>query len=155
MRSLIAAVNANWVIGKNNKIPWHYAEDLKRFKRLTLNQTVIMGRNTFESMGSKALVQRRNIVITRQNLPAVESFTSVAAALAQADGNIWFIGGAAIYGEALACCDQIDITIVPDIIMGDDLVFFPVIPLQDWHWGKITTNADDPRLRYRLLRRRN
>ena len=62
--TIIVAVSENFVIGIDNKLPWHISEDLKNFKKVTLNHSVIMGRKTFESIG-KPLIERRNIVITR------------------------------------------------------------------------------------------
>ena len=59
---IIAALNRKRVIGNNGKLPWHISEDLKRFKRLTVGHTVLMGRKTFESMG-KPLPDRRNVVL--------------------------------------------------------------------------------------------
>ncbi|HIO89084.1 MAG TPA: dihydrofolate reductase, partial [Candidatus Marinimicrobia bacterium] len=67
MKGILVAVSPEGIIGKDNSIPWHYPEDLKRFKKLTLGKTVIMGRNTWESIPEKQrpLPDRRNIVITR------------------------------------------------------------------------------------------
>jgi dihydrofolate reductase len=65
MLSIIVAVASNWAIGKENNLLWHISEDLKFFKRTTLGYPIIMGYNTFLSLGSKALPKRRNIVINR------------------------------------------------------------------------------------------
>jgi len=67
MKGILVAVSPEGIIGKDNSIPWHYPEDLKRFKKLTLGKTVIMGRNTWESIPEKQrpLPDRRNIVITK------------------------------------------------------------------------------------------
>ena len=154
MRAIIAAVNASWVIGKGNTIPWHYSEDLKRFKRLTTGGTVIMGRRTYESMGSRPLPGRRNMVITGQLLQGVEVWSSFHTALLQVQGDSWFIGGAGIYSEAMKFCDFIDLTIVPDQVDGENRVFFPPISLDDWDWGEIIRNPVDNRLRHRRLCRR-
>ena len=73
MKGILVAVSPEGIIGKDNSIPWHYPEDLKRFKKLTLGKTVIMGRNTWESIPEKQrpLPDRRNIVITRTNVKDV------------------------------------------------------------------------------------
>ncbi len=77
MRGILVAISPEGVIGKDNSIPWHYSEDLKRFKSLTLDKTVIMGRRTWESLPVKPLPERRNIVITRSSLDGVECFQSM------------------------------------------------------------------------------
>ncbi|MBZ2279867.1 MAG: dihydrofolate reductase, partial [Buchnera aphidicola] len=65
--SLIAAISKNLVIGKNNKIPWYISEDLKWFKKNTINKNIIMGRMTWQSIG-KPLIMRRNIVISQKKI---------------------------------------------------------------------------------------
>jgi dihydrofolate reductase len=104
-RRIIAAVSPEGVIGRGGTIPWHYSADFKRFKRLTLDDTVIMGRLTWESLPKKPLAGRRNVVITSQRLPDVECFQSLEEALATCEGDIWFIGGARIYEEAMRVAD--------------------------------------------------
>ena len=103
MKGILVAVSPEGIIGKDNSIPWHYPEDLKRFKKLTLGKTVIMGRNTWESIPEKQrpLPDRRNIVITRTNVKDVECFNSIEKAVETCKGDIWYIGGAGIYKEAL------------------------------------------------------
>ena len=77
MKGILVAVSPEGIIGKDNSIPWHYSTDLKRFKRLTLGKTVIMGRRTWESLPVKPLPDRRNIVITQSSLEGVECFQSI------------------------------------------------------------------------------
>ena len=74
----VAAMSSNRVIGKNGELPWHFSEDLKFFKKLTLNSTVVMGRKTFESIG-KPLPQRKNIVLSTsmQHHDGVKIFKNV------------------------------------------------------------------------------
>src|SRR5207237_8790497 len=100
---LIAAVSPEGVIGVGNRIPWHYSGDMKRFARVTRGSTVIMGRLTWESMNRRLLPKRRHIVITRAALgEGVEHYADVASALAAVpEGDVWFIGGARIYEEAM------------------------------------------------------
>ncbi|MGH9333165.1 MAG: dihydrofolate reductase, partial [Vicinamibacteria bacterium] len=100
-RGILAAVSPEGVIGLDGRIPWHYSADLKRFKKLTLGTTVIMGRLTWDSLAKKPLVGRRNVVITRSKLDGVESFPSLEAALATCEGDVWFIGGAGIFEESM------------------------------------------------------
>ena len=81
MIGAIVAISANGVIGKDGDLPWHYSEDLKRFKQLTLDSTIIMGRNTWDSLPRKPLPKRRNIVITRRGVEGVENYSSIEEAL--------------------------------------------------------------------------
>jgi len=127
MKGILVATSPEGIIGKDNTIPWHYSEDLKRFKRLTIGKTVIMGRNTWESLPIKPLPQRRNIVITRSLIKNVECFKSIDEALKTCNGDIWFIGGAGIYEEAMDLADCIDMTLVPDNINGDNCIYFPKV----------------------------
>ena len=133
MKVIIVAVNPNRVIGCKGAIPWHYSEDLKRFKKLTIGNTVIMGRNTWESLPVKPLPQRRNVVITSREIKGVECFGKIKEALENIDGEIWFIGGAGIYKEALEYADRIDMTLVPDLVTEkNECVYFPDVPKENW-----------------------
>jgi dihydrofolate reductase len=153
MIGMIAAVSPDGVIGVGGKIPWHYPADLKRFKSLTLDGTVIMGRTTYESIG-KPLPKRRNLVITASEIPGVECFRDIASALATCTGNVWFIGGARIYREAMQYVDLIDLTYVPDQIEDPNAVRFPEIDPHQFEPGPRERDADDPRLEHRTYRRR-
>lgn len=132
--TIIVAVSQNGVIGQfdaNGKgtIPWHYPADLKRFKQLTSGGTVIMGRKTFESIG-RALPKRRNIVVSSKKIDVdeVETFYSLTEAImATGEERVWYCGGKGIYEEALNYCESIDLTVVPEKIVGNDLVSFPWI----------------------------
>ena len=105
MRGILVAVSPEGIIGKDNTIPWHYSADLKRFKRLTTDNTIIMGRKTWESLPIKPLPNRRNIVITRSSIKDIECFQSIDEALQTCEGDVWFIGGAGIYQEAMQKAD--------------------------------------------------
>jgi dihydrofolate reductase len=143
------------VIGLDGSIPWHYSADMRRFKRITAGKTVIMGRRTFESMGGKPLPDRRNIVITRRAYEGVETFVSIEdALLACADDEVWFIGGAEIYREAMAYADLIDLTYVPDQINAPDAVYFPPIDPVSWEAGPRVRDERDGRLEHQEFRRR-
>ena len=131
--SIIVAMTADGVIGLNGKIPWHYSADLKRFKKITLNSTVIMGRKTWESLPIKPLPKRQNIVLTRSRLPQVKYYSSIDDAVKNAKfENIWFIGGSAVYESSINYCQTIDITYVPDTYNQPDLVRFPKIDWSQW-----------------------
>ena len=153
MKGILVAVSPEGIIGKDNLIPWHYSEDLKRFKSLTLGKTVIMGRRTWESLPVKPLPDRRNIVITRTSLDDVECFSSIDDALATCEGDVWFIGGAGIYQEALGKADIIDMTLVPDNVSGEGCVRFPTIG-DEWNAGPIEALETDGNLKHRTYTRR-
>src|SRR5579859_5987006 len=106
MRGMIYATNPDGVIGANGTIPWRHPGDFRRFKRVTLGSTVIMGRKTFESMG-KPLPDRRNIVVTRSavDVPGVEVAPTIEKALELGSGDVWFVGGARIYEEGMKYAD--------------------------------------------------
>ena len=151
---IIAAVSPEGVIGLDGGIPWRYPADQKRFKRLTLGGTVIMGRLTWESLPKKPLVDRRNIVITSRELEGVECYPDIPAALASCEGDVWFIGGARVYEEAMQHADVIDLTYVPDSIEAPGAVYFPEIDESVWEAGPLEADAEDPRLERRVYRRR-
>jgi dihydrofolate reductase len=138
--SLIAAVAANGVIGRNNNLPWHLSEDLKYFKRTTMGKPILMGRLTWESIG-RPLPGRTNIVITRQPNRAIEgvkTVSSLAAAmeLAEAIGEIdgsdelVVIGGGQIYAEAVPLAQRMYLTEVHADVTGD--AWFPDWERSEW-----------------------
>ena len=153
MKGILVAVSPEGIIGKDNSIPWHYSADLKRFKRLTLGKTVIMGRRTWESLPVKPLPDRRNIVITQSSLDDVECFSSIDDALATCEGDVWFIGGAGIYQEALGKADIIDMTLVPDNVSGEGCVGFPKIG-DEWDAGPVKELETDGNLKHQTYTRR-
>lgn len=124
--TIIAALNAHRVIGKNGSLLWNIPDDLQRFKQLTLHHTVIMGRKTFHSIGS-ALPERRNIVISHSRGTAAnaEFVPSVDEALliAQNDDKVFIIGGGEIFRQTLGRADAMELTIVDNASDGD--AFFP------------------------------
>ena len=153
--SIIAAVSPEGVIGVDGAIPWHYPADFERFKRLTVGSAVVMGRLTWESLPNRPLPDRRNIVITSRDLDGVECFPDIDSALASCEGDVWFIGGAAIYEEAMKRADLIDITYVPDHIDASGAVRFPEIDEAVWQAGPREVDSEDPRLERRIYRRRS
>lgn len=136
MISIIAAMSRNRVIGKDNKIPWHLPEDLKRFKSLTKSNPVIMGRKTYESLG-KALPGRLNIVVTknrmfnpRDALVATNLEDAINTATCHTENEIFIIGGGEIYCQALDLADRIYLTIIDQDFTGD--TFFPQLNPTIW-----------------------
>ena len=153
MKGILVAVSPEGIIGKNNTIPWHYSADLKRFKRLTTGKTIIMGRKTWESLPVKPLPNRRNIVISRSSLKDVDCFRSIDEALETCEGDIWFIGGAGIYEEAMLKSDLIDMTLVPDNVTGEGCIYFPKIG-NEWIEGETKPLKEDTKLMHTNYTRR-
>lgn len=133
--SLIAAVAANGVIGSGNALPWRLPEDLKRFKALTLGHPVIMGRKTYESIG-RPLSGRRNLIVTRNpafRADGCETMATLAAALTACKGardEVFIIGGAQIYAEALPVADRLYLTEICADFVGD--ACFPGLDKSRW-----------------------
>lgn len=127
--SIIAAIGKNRELGKDNKLLWHISEDLKRFKDLTNNHTVIMGRKTYESIG-RPLPNRLNIIISRdpslhiQNCIVVHSLEeALDIAKEREKKEIFIIGGASVYAQAFEFADKLYLTIVDSKFDAD--AFFP------------------------------
>jgi len=155
MRGAIWAQSPEGIIGVDGRIPWRHPGDFRRFKRVTMGAMVVMGRRTFDSIGHP-LAGRRNVVVTSRPLsvPGVERVASLEEALSRAgDGDVWFIGGARIYEEALKYVDLIDVTYVPDRVSAPGAVHAPRI---DWRFiaGPMQVHEDDPALKTRVYRRR-
>ena len=124
---LVVAIADNGVIGKDGVIPWHISEDLKRFKALTLGQTVVMGRKTWDSLPRKPLPGRVNVVITRQKewkADGAVTASSLEQAIAAATGAVMVIGGAEIYRQALPPATRIELTEVHKAFDGDATFLF-------------------------------
>jgi dihydrofolate reductase len=132
--SLIVAASKNNVIGVAGQLPWHLSDDLKRFKVLTMNKPIVMGRKTFESIG-RALPGRQNVVITTQSdyaAPGCEVVASPEAAVAATPvgSEIMIIGGGEIYRLFLPRAVRIYLTRVDVVVDGD--TFFPDLRSQVW-----------------------
>ena len=117
--TLILAAAENGVIGKAGAIPWRIAEDMRRFKALTLGKTVVMGRKTWDSLPKKPLPGRRNIVVTRQPGWRADGAEVMKLADALRAKEAFVIGGAEIYRAALADADRIELTEVHRAFEGD------------------------------------
>lgn len=110
MFSIIVAIGKNNEIGKNNKLLWHIPEDLKKFKKITLGKTVVMGKNTYESIG-KPLPNKYNIVLTKnlksfpnncnEKLEICDNFSKIVEKYKNSDEEVFIIGGAQVYRKAL------------------------------------------------------
>ena len=133
--SIIVAIAENNAIGFENKLLYWLPNDLKRFKALTTGHTIIMGRKTFESLPKGALPNRRNIVLSRQEIdfPGAERFHSLEAALSQccSDEEVYIIGGASVYQDAMHLADKLCVTHIDDTPEQAD-AFFPEIDSSIW-----------------------
>lgn len=141
--ALIAALDQARAIGRDNQLPWHLPDDLKRFKALTQNQTVLMGRKTAESLG-RALPKRQNLVLSRQNAVPFAGMIRVpdlASALAQCDSErLWVIGGGEIYRLCLPLAQTMALTLVATRLQDAD-TWFP-----EWDeaaWEVLSDNTHD------------
>tara|TARA_R110001583_G_scaffold86860_1_gene226704 strand:- start:39272 stop:39754 length:483 start_codon:yes stop_codon:yes gene_type:complete len=134
MITIIAAIAKKNALGKDNQLIWHLPADLKRFKKVTLNHHIIMGRKTYESLG-KPLPNRTTIIITRNiNFKAegciiVNSLQNALHA-AKEDKNPYILGGAEIYKQAIEIADLLDLTFVHHEFTAD--AFFPEIDKTVW-----------------------
>jgi dihydrofolate reductase len=131
---LVAAVASNGVIGAGNGLPWRLADDLRRFKALTMGHAVIMGRRTWETL-PRALPGRQNIVVTRQHgyaAAGAETASTFDEALARVrlPGPAFCIGGGEIYREALPRATRLDLTEIARDFEGDTR--FPPLPAGQW-----------------------
>lgn len=133
MISIIVAVAENGVIGGKNTLLWHISEDLRNFKAVTTGHPVVMGRKTFESLG-RPLPNRVNVVISRQQIeiPGCQVVHSLAEAVAlfPADEEVFIIGGAQIYAQALPLAGRFYLTRVMHAYQGD--ILFPSWNEQEW-----------------------
>ncbi len=130
---IIAAVAKNRAIGLRGKLLYWLPNDLKRFRSLTTNHTIIMGRKTFESLPKGALPLRRNIVLSKEkrNFPQCESYSSLEDALkaCNKDEKVFIIGGESLYRQSIGIADKLCLTLIDDTPKEAD-TFFP--EYDDW-----------------------
>lgn len=146
MLSIIVAKSKNNAIGKDNKLLWKISDDLKRFKELTTNHTIIMGRKTFESLG-RILPNRYHIVLTRdpnykvndENVKIINDISEIDTYMNDNNEN-FVIGGAQIYSTLISKCEKMYITQIDKDFIGDS--YFPVIKEDEW---KLTEKIEGPK----------
>lgn len=145
--SIIVAVAKNGAIGRDNQLIWRLPDDLKQFKRLTMNHPMIMGRKTFDSIG-KPLPGRTSIVVSRnldlqiEGCVTVKSLTeALENAQATQTDEVFVIGGAEIYRLALPLAHKIYLTEVHTEVEGD--AFFEIPDRQNWQETSRTTHIAD------------
>ncbi|CAG2130558.1 dihydrofolate reductase [Cupriavidus numazuensis] len=132
--TLVVARARNGTIGRNNTLPWRLPEDLAHFKRTTMGAPIIMGRKTWDSIG-RPLPGRRNIVVSRNadlKLEGAEVAISLEDAQRLCVGveQVFLIGGAQLYAEALPSADRLVVTEIDADVEGD--AFFPAIDPAKW-----------------------
>lgn len=146
--TIIVAMSENNVIGLNGKLPWHMPSDLKRFKNLTINNSVIMGRKTFESIG-RILPNRENIILTKQNnfnIYGAKIANNLEDAIKQSSNNVFIIGGEEIYRQTLPIVNKLEITKIHRNYDGN--AFFPKINYSEWNLTNKTNYKDYSFLTY-------
>ena len=149
--AMIAAMTHDRVIGLNGKMPWYLPDDLKFFKAKTIGKPVIMGRKTFESIGSRPLPNRPNIVISRNIdlvIPKVEVFQSIEQALEQYanEDEVIIMGGGELYQQMLSRAKRLYLTLIDAELTGD--VFFPDWTQYEWTETERQFHSKDERHDY-------
>ena len=145
---LICAISKNNVIGNENKLPWNISEDLKRFKELTSNNRIVMGRKTFDSIG-RPLPNRKNIVLSKNKnlrIDSVDVFNSPQDVIEAYKNNndqndLFIIGGNYIYELFLEYCEYLLITHVDKNYLGD--AYFPKVNWDKWKLISEESKYDD------------
>lgn len=148
--AIIVAMTKDHVIGSGEDLPWHLPEDLQLFKTITTGGTVIMGRKTYDTIGSP-LSGRHNIVLSRSDsdLPGVQtskSFIGALAVAAKIGKPIFVIGGEELYRKALPIASEIHASWINDDFSGD--VHFPEFDLNDWEVSEEKVYAGFHYVRY-------
>jgi dihydrofolate reductase len=135
MISIIVAVADDWGIGRDNELLWHIPEDLKRFKKLTTGNAVIMGKKTWDSLPKKPLPGRKNIVLTDNQKDSFEGAMvalSIDEALKYCENGeeVFIIGGGSVYRQFMTIADRLYIKHVHKTAPAD--IYFPEIDPQKW-----------------------
>lgn len=163
----VVAVARNGCIGKDNALPWHIPEDLKRFKAITMDKPVVMGRKTYASILNqlgRPLPGRPHYVLSRSpdwqpddmHRPQVQRVGSLEEALWQCElrnePDVMLIGGADLFAQALPAIDIIELTEVDAVVEGD--AFFPELSESDWEKEALGDGRTESGMAYRFLRLR-
>lgn len=158
--SLIVAMAANRVIGRDGQMPWHLSADLRRFKQITLGSPILMGRKTFEAIG-KPLPGRDNLVISRNpdfHPAGCQVFSDINSALESVASckQLFVIGGATLYQAMLPVADYAYLTVIDKAFAGD--TYFPLLDEAEWDEIEREQVANDPTVdftyRFVTLKRR-
>ncbi len=149
--SIISALAENRVIGNKNSLPWHLPADFKYFKEKTLNKTIVMGQNTFKSIGQKALPNRKNIVLSNNPDYKVPENCFLARSIDQVlemvknESEVMICGGASVYKQFLPLANRLYLTFIHQKIEGDTL--FPEFNMHNWkEVSRINNEPDEKNL---------
>ncbi len=152
MISMIAALAENRVIGNKNTIPWHMPADFKYFKETTLGKTIVMGLNTFNSIGGKPLPGRKHIILTNdpsfiapESCVAAHSIEEVVNMIKDIP-EAMICGGASVYKQFLPLAQRLYLTYIHANPEGD--TYFPEVNMQDWKETKRTDFKADEKNKY-------
>ena len=151
--SMISALANNRTIGKKNALPWYLPADLKHFREKTIGKTIVMGLNTFKSVGSKPLPNRKNIVLTDDiNYQAPEGVVLAHSIdqvleLVKNDGEIMISGGAMVYKQFLPLARRLYLTYIDHDFDGD--IFFPEFDMAAWNEVSREDHQSDEKNKYR------
>lgn len=155
MTHLIVAIDRKGAIGRGGDQLYYIKEDLRHFKALTMGNTIIMGRKTFEALPKGALPGRKNIVVTRNqsySAPGAETANSIAEAVAMAENEAFIIGGAEIYRQGLPLADILHITMIDDEAPEAD-TFFPPISFDSFRVTAVSSAETVPPVKFYTLKR--
>jgi dihydrofolate reductase len=151
--SMISALAKNRAIGKRNALPWYLPADLKHFKNTTTGKTIVMGLNTFKSVGERPLPNRKNVVLTDdKNYQAPEGVVlahSIKEVLeiTKTDAEVMISGGAMVYQQFLPLADKLYLTYIDHDFDGD--IFFPEFAMSDWKETSREDHQPDEKNAYR------
>ena len=169
--NIIVAVSDDWAIGRQGDMPWHISADLRFFKAKTMGSSLVMGRRPWESIGSRPLPGRENIVVSARlagqwsrqafqgdgpdapALPAAVAVSSLDEAIETASNSeIFIMGGGLIYRQAIDIADRLYVTHIHTLVPDAD-TFFPVISPEVWQTAERSGLAEDPRsgLKYEFV----
>ncbi len=136
MISIIAAVAENRVIGNKNSLPWHLPADFNYFKENTFGKTIVMGLNTFKSIGEKPLSDRKNIILTNDSNYVSPEDCFVARSIDEVlemtkdEPEVMICGGASVYKQFLPFADRLYLTFIHQDFEGD--TYFPEFDINEW-----------------------
>lgn len=161
MISIIVAISDDLGIGRNNDLLWNIPEDMKRFKKLTTGNTVIMGKRTWESLPKRPLPNRRNIVISDRQGEVIDGAVMAysideAVSKCSEEEESFIIGGGSIYRQFMPIADRLYITHVHSRAVAD--VYFPEIDLKTWEpfeKEEFTATESTPAYTYIIYERRS
>lgn len=152
MLAAIWAQDQNGLIGKNQTLPWHLPNDLQYFKKMTVGKTMVMGRKTFEGMGSRPLPNRQTIILTRNldyhhpGVTVMHSLEDILELARQQEEPMMIVGGSTIYTDFFPYIDRLYRTVIEETFEGD--TYFPSINWEEWQLIEQTEGMMDEKNKY-------